>query len=356
MLLCIVFVVVALAVPAVAQYHNKVRSHTTIGVTPRALGMGDAFVAVADDEQALYWNPAGLSRHRGVRWSILGGAGRVENVDVIDDLASAGDIIGDDPGDFLSADDFDFLRRVAEDSEGMPLELQLGFLSAFSWDNIALGVYGQAAADIEFPQVNTNRVDVDAQIAGQGSGAVAGGWDLNDELAVGVSLKSMTYAEDLVDKTFRPDAPITARVDESDDDTATSADVGIRLTPEERVAFGAVVRNVNSPEFDLDLKGDIGKVTRKVDPSVHFGLAVVNEARNTTIAADIHNVFDANDTGATVHMGVERELGSHLTARAGYGDRQFTWGLTAELGPLVLEMASASDWNDMFGASATLDF
>ncbi|MFO7945773.1 MAG: hypothetical protein R6V19_03025 [Armatimonadota bacterium] len=222
-LLCIVFVVVALAVPAVAQYHNKVRSHTTIGVTPRALGMGDAFVAVADDEQALYWNPAGLSRHRGVRWSILGGAGRVENVDVIDDLASAADIIGDDAGDFLSEDDFDFLRRIAEDSEGIPLEVQMGIFSAFAWDNIAVGGYGQAAGTMEFSRVTGGlvdkeatgttggRVDVQVQAAGQGSGALAGGWDLNDQLAVGVSLKSMTYAEDLVDKTFRPDAPITTR-------------------------------------------------------------------------------------------------------------------------------------------------
>ncbi|MFP3904831.1 MAG: hypothetical protein ACLFWB_11370, partial [Armatimonadota bacterium] len=335
---------------------------------PRALGMGDAFVAVADDEQALYWNPAGLSRNRGVRWSLLGLTGRADNIDVIDDLASAGDIIGDDVGDFLSEDDFDFLRRIARDSEGIPLEVQMGVFSAFAWGNIAVGGYGQAAGTMEFSRVTggpvydeatgatDDRVDVQARVAGQASGAIAGGFDLNDQLAVGVSVKNMTYSEYLMDKTFRPNAPITARVDESDDDSATSADIGVRLIPEDRVAFGMVVRDVLSPEFDLDLGGQIGTVTRKVDPSVHVGVAVVNEARNTTIAADIHNVCGANDAGATVHMGVERALGSHLTARAGYGDDQFTWGLTGELGPLVLEMASASDWDDMFGVSATLDF
>jgi len=31
-----------------------------IGVGARALGMGGAFVAVADDASACYWNPAGL--------------------------------------------------------------------------------------------------------------------------------------------------------------------------------------------------------------------------------------------------------------------------------------------------------
>ena len=33
-----------------------------IGVGGRPAGMGEAFVAVADDASALYWNPAGLAR------------------------------------------------------------------------------------------------------------------------------------------------------------------------------------------------------------------------------------------------------------------------------------------------------
>jgi len=33
-----------------------------IGIGSRALGMGEAFVAIANDAEALYWNPAGLSQ------------------------------------------------------------------------------------------------------------------------------------------------------------------------------------------------------------------------------------------------------------------------------------------------------
>ncbi|MGE5411889.1 MAG: hypothetical protein ACM3MI_13085, partial [Clostridiales bacterium] len=33
-----------------------------IGIGGRASSMGDAFVAVANDASALYWNPAGLSQ------------------------------------------------------------------------------------------------------------------------------------------------------------------------------------------------------------------------------------------------------------------------------------------------------
>ena len=32
-----------------------------LGVGARAMGMGSAYVAIADDPTALYWNPAGLA-------------------------------------------------------------------------------------------------------------------------------------------------------------------------------------------------------------------------------------------------------------------------------------------------------
>jgi hypothetical protein len=41
------------------NYSNEVLA---IGVGARALGMGGAFVSVADDSTAVYWNPAGLTR------------------------------------------------------------------------------------------------------------------------------------------------------------------------------------------------------------------------------------------------------------------------------------------------------
>jgi long-subunit fatty acid transport protein len=37
-------------------------SFLNIGVGPRAISMGSAFIATANDASALYWNPAGISR------------------------------------------------------------------------------------------------------------------------------------------------------------------------------------------------------------------------------------------------------------------------------------------------------
>ncbi len=53
----------ALSVPAVQAQglSNLPASHVDIGFGARPMAMGGAFVGLADDEHAVYWNPAGLS-------------------------------------------------------------------------------------------------------------------------------------------------------------------------------------------------------------------------------------------------------------------------------------------------------
>lgn len=61
----IVLMLVLVTQPAFAQ--SKVGTTAApflgIGVSPRAIGMGGAFVAVADDASALYWNNAGIAQN-----------------------------------------------------------------------------------------------------------------------------------------------------------------------------------------------------------------------------------------------------------------------------------------------------
>ncbi len=62
-------IILITATPSYCQYVSNVSAVGTtaasfleIEVGSRAIGMGGAFVAVADDANAIYWNPAGLSR------------------------------------------------------------------------------------------------------------------------------------------------------------------------------------------------------------------------------------------------------------------------------------------------------
>ena len=50
----------------------RAAAQTAEVVGTRALGMGGAFVAVADDPSAVYWNPAGLPRMGASTWGWIG--------------------------------------------------------------------------------------------------------------------------------------------------------------------------------------------------------------------------------------------------------------------------------------------
>lgn len=62
---------IAIALVALPTYARPLSSVLDIGAGVRAVGMGEAFSGLADDEYALFYNPAGLSTLAGGRASIL---------------------------------------------------------------------------------------------------------------------------------------------------------------------------------------------------------------------------------------------------------------------------------------------
>ncbi len=69
----------ATAALAVDSHSNHLAPYLRMGTGARALGMGGAFVGVADDATACYWNPAGLAWTAG--WEITGMYSAGMNID-----------------------------------------------------------------------------------------------------------------------------------------------------------------------------------------------------------------------------------------------------------------------------------
>ena len=83
-----------------------------IGMGARALGMGGAFVAVADDANALYYNPAGLALIEGHKARrVIGIANPAGPGGAAGAAIGAGEAVAEEPVE-VEADDAELLRRI----------------------------------------------------------------------------------------------------------------------------------------------------------------------------------------------------------------------------------------------------
>jgi len=163
----------------------------------RPLGMGGAFVAVAEDAVAQYWNPAGFALQKGFDIQIPVGVG-VETteglVDEVDDLREVAEKVSaiqakQEDGILLTADEMrDFTASINQMDDlnkpglGLILDINGGF--NIRYGNIGIGVINitELGADpyLDLDHIGLGEMDTDAldalcvDIGGLGAGDVEG--------------------------------------------------------------------------------------------------------------------------------------------------------------------------------------
>jgi hypothetical protein len=129
----------ALPCPGNAQTVDEIdlqgRASVTIGSGARALGMGGAFLARADDATAASWNPAGLSYLRRPEISLVGASNSFETTLEGVDISSLDEFVGQAP-DFLSVA---FPFEVGRTTGSAQLSFQRTFASFAGDRNIERG-------------------------------------------------------------------------------------------------------------------------------------------------------------------------------------------------------------------------
>ncbi len=306
----------------------------------RPLGMGNAFTAVADDENAVFYNPAGLSYISSFSIGVLNPRIGIatDSLDLIDD---AGDT------------DFDVTAEVANllrEYTGKPQHVSLGLfphmgLNLFE-SGVLFGVLSQVSADIEIrnPTWPESYVHLNADVAP----VVGAGLRIPtvDGLRIGAAMKYL-YRNSL-NEMYTP-AQIAADDFEDiiEDDLHTgsgfSIDIGaIYEMPElipfvDNTRFGLAALNV--PDMSM------GSAT-KVKHQVNAGMAVEKTLLpwcSVVGAFDIHDItysaIDGSQLSRRIHMGAELRM-PVVSFRTGVNDGYLSAGGTLDLKVFKLDLAT----------------
>jgi hypothetical protein len=303
----------------------------------RPLGMGNAFTAVSSDENALFYNPAGLKL-----------SSAEKKVALVNPLLEVSDVTLDLNKDYTTlnknspSEVSNFLgKRIGEQHH-----LRASLFPHIAVPPFAIGILTQVTADIAvrnpvFPEMETNvRTDIGL--------LVGGARDFGRGLLGGMTVKYIqregivkTYtATDILNGTFHPE-----------NDFKKDADFAFDLggmahlsewTPLQKwdPIAGIVLQNIT----DLDF-GEVG-----VHPmQLNIGVAIHPEIGwgKSTIAFDLvdltRRVSEDNDLGKRTHLGAEFKFKKIVSARLGFNQGYFTGGLTFDFWFVQLDVATFAE-------------
>lgn len=306
----------------------------------RPLGMGDAFTAVVDDENALFYNPAGLSNIDSLTFGLVNPLLEISTNSI--DLANdADDTDMDDTGEVV-----DLLRDYIGEHQHFRGALfpHVGFNLADY--GVMIGVLAQATLDAEIRNPTWPEVETD-YIYDRGLLAGVGGRIPFLDLRLGATLKyinrsslnEMYTAIDIADDDFEDDFE-----DDLQDGSAVALDLGaIYRLPWIEWAdtdLGLTIQHLPEMQFgdafDQETQANFGLAVRKG----FGGFDVVTALDYVDLT---HAIGEDRDIPKRLHMGVELALPMILSLRLGLNQGYFTYGVSADLWALKLDFASYTE-------------
>jgi len=306
----------------------------------RPLGMGGAFTAVADDENALFYNPAGLSDISTVQVGIVNPLVEVSKntLDFVNDIQDA-DL--DDTGEVA-----DLLRDYLGEHQHVRAALYPHVGLNIAGYGVMIGALAQATLDAEvhnpvWPELDADFVRDLGLLGGVGANLPLSG------LRIGAALKyidreslSETYdAVDIASDDFE---------DQVEDDYKSGSGVGLDLGAIYRLPF------VNVVDLDVGLallnipKMSMGDA-KDLETEVNLGIAAKRGLAGFDLIGAVdfidltHNHEADPDNMKRLHMGLELQFPAVLAVRAGINQGYLTAGATLDFWVLRLDAATYAE-------------
>ncbi|TWI75398.1 hypothetical protein LZ24_00850 [Desulfobotulus alkaliphilus] len=307
----------------------------------RPLGMGGAFTAVADDQNTIFYNPAGLSRINGLTIGLLNPAvGIGENgLDMIQDID---DTNMDDTGEVT-----ELLRKYT--GKHIHLHGSLTPHIGFRIKNFGAMVSAFAIANMDSQVRNPvyPEFHMDAHVDIGGIGGVGVMVPGGNNLRAGLSYKAIS--RESLREVYTPAQIAADNFDDILEDdrksgSGSSFDLGLIYTlPWEKyfqTDIALVAQNLPSIEFDegekLETEWIAGvAIQKKLGP---FALLAALDYRDFT-----KNIKTDNDIGKRLHMGAEIKFKELVSLRGGFNQGYPTLGAGLDLWILKFDAVMYSE-------------
>ncbi len=294
----------------------------------RALGMGDAYIGLANHADSLFYNPAGISRSREAGWTILDPSLGVSGVDAVAQMASA-----------QSQSGYSGLINGLYDKNiwlGGQAKTAIFFphFAVAAYDNVDSGL---AMHNPAFPQLNLNYIN-DTGVA------MGGGFTVMPGVNMGIVGKRVVRKG--VRESFGPSFLGTLNPDDVFESLNNS---GIGYGVDMGLTFGGTTNF--SPSLSFVWK-NIG-TTKYTPEGTSAALPTDPEEMNVGLAWEMDlglisfspaidiKMLNRNDVqlGKKIHMGMEIGL-PLIDLRAGLNQGYYTLGMGFGLGPISIDFAT----------------
>ena len=319
--------------------------------SPRALLMGDAFTAIADDEFTLFYNPAALGRNKGVSFTFLdptfGLTDALSELDRFKNFPSSAPLIANRIMDFpiyvqvgvfptLKMGQFGFtlfannkyslvLRNATNPEMDINYKYDRGFIFGFA-HNIGSGAFSSTAKKTTKTTTSEgNRLSVGMAIKHMNRQGLEGQFDL--------------FGTTLLNKINSGSSDINSLKDAlgfSKGD-AWGYDLGAEYAVSSgHSVFTSAISILDA--FDTHFTKTQGKgLVPKQEMVVNSGVAYKQDFGlfDYTLSADLHPMTASMDFGRKFHMGSEFSI-PLVTAYAGWSEGYISYGASLKLWPIKL--------------------
>lgn len=307
----------------------------------RAMGMGNAYTAVADDADALFYNPAGLALNSSYEFRLMN-----PKIDIsTDDILLVGNIRSAVNKLDATAISAFFGKHIYADLTAVP---------GLYFPGLALGYY----YDVHTHLISRNLVipSIEASYI-RDRGLIGGfshefhGFGSHHFLRLGASLKWITRSG--FDRTFSLSELValdSGTISGLIDNSATGWGLGlgmqydIPISRRDSLTLGSAWQDVGDTQFGSSSQANRPPSIRNNLSAglefVHRFSANMHAANNVKVAAELRHLSEANlDPRRRLHLGAELQLGS-ISLQAGLNQDSLTGG--AKLDMFFIEIAAVT--------------